>query len=83
MLGAISSVVGGVFGLVTILILSFYLLVEGHALFDYVTRFVPAARASGFVTAARESVDKVSAWLRAQFMLAVVMAAFAGDRTRP
>ena len=35
-------------------------------------------RASGFVTVARESVEKVSAWLRAQFILAVVMAAFAG-----
>ena len=77
-LSAIWSVVGGVFGLVTILILSFYLLVEGHALFDYVTRFVPEASRERFVTVARESVDKVSAWLRAQFMLAFVMAAFAG-----
>ena len=39
--GAISSVVGGVFGVVTILILSFYLLVEGRSQFEYVMRFVP------------------------------------------
>lgn len=77
-LSAISSVVGGVFGLVTILILSFYLLVEGHALFDYVTRFVPETSRERFITVARESVEKVSAWLRAQFILAFVMAAFAG-----
>jgi predicted PurR-regulated permease PerM len=77
-LGAIWSVVGGVFGLVTILILSFYLLVEAEALFDYVTRFVPARSRTQFVTVARESVEKVSAWLRAQFILAGVMAAFAG-----
>jgi predicted PurR-regulated permease PerM len=77
-LSAISSVVGGVFGLVTILILSFYLLVEGHALFDHVTRFVPETSRERFITVARESVEKVSAWLRAQFILAFVMAAFAG-----
>jgi predicted PurR-regulated permease PerM len=77
-MSAIWSVVGGVFGLVTIFILSFYLLVEGHALFDYVTRLVPAPSRAGFTTVARESVDKVSAWLRAQFVLAVVMAALAG-----
>ena len=77
-LGAVSSVVGGVFGLVTILILSFYLLVEANALFDYVTRFVPEQSRQRFITVARESVDKVSAWLRAQFILAFVMAAFAG-----
>jgi predicted PurR-regulated permease PerM len=77
-LGAVSSVVGGVFGLVTILILSFYLLVEGQALFDFVTRLVPEASRERFVTVARESVAKVSAWLSAQFILAFVMAAFAG-----
>jgi predicted PurR-regulated permease PerM len=77
-LGAIWSVVGGVFGLVTILILSFYLLVEAEGLFEYVTRFVPEPTRKRFVTVARESVDKVSAWLRAQFILAGVMAAFAG-----
>jgi len=77
-LTAIWSVVGGVFGLVTILILSFYLLVEGHALFDYVTRFVPDASRQRFITVAAASVEKVSAWLRAQFILAFVMAAFAG-----
>jgi predicted PurR-regulated permease PerM len=77
-MSAIWSVVGGVFGLVTILILSFYLLVEGQALFDFVTRLVPDASRTRFVTVARESVEKVSAWLRAQFILAFVMASFAG-----
>jgi predicted PurR-regulated permease PerM len=77
-LGAIWSVVGGVFGLVTILILSFYLLVEAEGLFEYVTRFVPEPARTRFVTVGLESVEKVSAWLRAQFILAGVMAAFAG-----
>jgi len=74
---AISSVIGGVFGLITILILSFYLLVETDAMFEYMIRFVPAARRTDVATAAREAVVKVSAWLRAQFVLAGVMGVFA------
>ena len=41
---AVSSVIGGVFGLITIIILSFYLLIEARAMFEYWIRFVPAAR---------------------------------------
>ena len=74
---AISSLIGGVFGLITILILSFYLLVEADAMFEYIVRFVPAARRGDLATAAREAVLKVSAWLRAQFVLAGVMGVFA------
>ena len=75
--GALSSVVGGVFGIVTILILSFYLLVDGRSQFEYVMRFVPERSRARFVTAAEHSVQKVSAWLGAQFILAGVMGLFA------
>ena len=74
---AISSLIGGIFGLITILILSFYLLIEAHAMFEYFLRFVPAARRVDITVAAREAVTKVSAWLRAQFVLAGVMGTFA------
>jgi predicted PurR-regulated permease PerM len=77
MLIAISSLIGGVFGAITILILSFYLLIEAQTMFDYLIRFVPAAHRAGVATAAREAVGKVSAWLRAQFVLAGVMGTFA------
>jgi predicted PurR-regulated permease PerM len=77
MLGAISSVIGGVFGVVTILILSFYLLIEADALVNYVIRFLPDGRRDGVATAARAAVEKVSAWLRAQLVLAGVMGTFA------
>src|SRR5881397_2292466 len=40
-LSAVWGLVGGVFGVVTILILSFYLLVEAPSLIDYITRLVP------------------------------------------
>jgi predicted PurR-regulated permease PerM len=74
---AISSLVGGLFGLITILILSFYLLIEAQAMFEYFARFIPAGRRGDVATAAREAVMKVSAWLRAQFVLAGVMGVFA------
>jgi predicted PurR-regulated permease PerM len=70
---ALSSLIGGVFGLITILILSFYLLIEAQPMFEYVVRFVPAGRRADVVTTARQAVSKVSAWLRAQFVLAGVM----------
>jgi predicted PurR-regulated permease PerM len=74
---ALSSVIGGVFALITILILSFYLLLEAHAMFDYLMRFIPAGRRADVATVAREAVVKVSAWLRAQCVLAGVMGTFA------
>jgi predicted PurR-regulated permease PerM len=74
---AISSLIGGVFGLITILILTFYLLIEASSMFEYLVRFVPPARRADLATAARQSVAKVSAWLRAQFILAGVMGTFA------
>jgi predicted PurR-regulated permease PerM len=73
---AISSLIGGVFGLITILILSFYLLIEAQSMFESLMRFVPAGRRADVTTAAREAVIKVSAWLRAQFVLAGVMGVF-------
>jgi predicted PurR-regulated permease PerM len=73
---AISSLIGGIFGLITILILTFYLLIEAGVMFEYLVRFVPHGRRGDVVTAARQAVDKVSAWLRAQFILAGVMGTF-------
>src|SRR5262245_43947263 len=43
-LTALSNLVGGIFGLITILILSFYLLVEAQEMFEYLSRFIPPAR---------------------------------------
>ena len=74
---AISSVIGGVFGVITILILSFYLLIEAESIFHYLIRFVPEDKRARVGTAAREAVLKVSAWLRAQLTLAGVMGVFA------
>jgi predicted PurR-regulated permease PerM len=74
---ALWGVIGGLFGLVSILILSFYLLVEAESLFKYAVKFVPESRRHLAMTASREAVVKVSAWLSAQFILAGVMGTFA------
>ncbi|MGE5243702.1 MAG: AI-2E family transporter [Betaproteobacteria bacterium] len=70
---AISSAIDGIFGLITVLILSFYLLIEAGPLFQYFVRFVPAGRRVDVAIASRQAVSKVSAWLRAQLLLAGVM----------
>jgi|SRR5262245_9648787 len=74
---ALSNLVGGIFGFITILILSFYLLVEARSMFEYVARFIPPSRRGDVADAVNEAVVKVSAWLRAQFLLAGIMGMFA------
>ena len=76
-IGALSSFAGGVFGIVTVLILSFYFLVEARSMFDYLVRLLPEGRRGEAALAARDSVVKVSAWLGAQVVLAGVMGTFA------
>ncbi len=73
---ALWSVVGGVFGLITVAILSFYLLIEAESIFTFFMRFVPDASRVRVASASREAVAKVSAWLRAQLVLAGVMGLF-------
>jgi predicted PurR-regulated permease PerM len=69
--------VGGLFGIVTVVILSFYLLIESEAIFAFMMRFVPETKRTSVAVAARQAVTKVSAWLRAQLVLAGVMGTFA------
>lgn len=75
-IGALFRVVGGVIGAITLLILSFYLLIESESLLRWVSRFFPAHKRSQVSAAAAESVTKVSAWLRGQLTLAGVMGTF-------
>src|SRR5437773_6197928 len=74
---ALGSLVGGVFGIVTVVILSFYLLIEAEPMFQYIIRFGPAGRRADVAAASLAAVVRVSAWLRAQLVLAGVMGTFA------
>ena len=67
--GAVAGVAGGIFGLVTILILTFYMLVESANLRASVLRLFPRDKRGRVDAASREVTMKVSAWLGGQLLL--------------
>jgi predicted PurR-regulated permease PerM len=74
---ALTSVMGGLLGVITTIILSFYFLIEGESLLRYATEFLPKRQRAHLVAAAAASVAKVSAWLRGQLILAGMMGSVA------
>ena len=72
-LGAVVGVAGGLFGLLTILILTFYILVEADRLRDTMLRLFPAGRRARAAAASRDITVKVSAWLGGQLLLGAII----------
>lgn len=76
-MGAVVStvwgLVGGFFGVATILVLSFYFLVESDTLFRAFMRLVPPRRRVHVRSIAAQITDKVSAWLSGQAMVAAII----------
>jgi predicted PurR-regulated permease PerM len=70
--GAIWGFVGGVFGVVTILVLSFYFLLDGDNLGVFVRMFALANRAR-VEDACRRVTNKLSAWLGGQLLLGTII----------
>jgi predicted PurR-regulated permease PerM len=70
---AVGNVAGGVIGVVTILILSFYLLVEAETLRTSFLRLFPRARRARVEAASHEVTLKVSAWLGGQLLLGSII----------
>jgi predicted PurR-regulated permease PerM len=68
--GAVLNVAGGIFGIVTILILTFYMLVDSSSLRESALRLFPRHRRARADAASREVMLKVSAWLGGQLVLA-------------
>jgi predicted PurR-regulated permease PerM len=71
--GAIWGLVGGIFGLVTILILTFYLLVDFEQLVRFFIRLFPGPERVRVRDATLRITAKVSAWLGGQLMLASII----------
>ncbi len=71
--GAIAGVAGGIFGFVTILMLTFYFLVDSTGLRASMLRLFPRNQRSRVDAASREVTIKVSAWLGGQLVLAAVI----------
>jgi predicted PurR-regulated permease PerM len=67
---ALTTIVGGLFGFVTILILTFYLLTESESLSVAFARLFQRADRPRVEAAARKISGKVSAWLSGQLILA-------------
>lgn len=73
LLGAITGLVGGIFGFVTILILAFYLLVDSESFVATFVRLFPRGERARVEDACRRVSTKVSAWLGGQLLLASVI----------
>lgn len=71
--GAVANVAGGIFGIVTILILTFYLLVEAENLRATFLRLFRRDRRARVAAASREVTVKVSAWLGGQLLLGTII----------
>src|SRR5262249_42187622 len=67
--GTVANVAGGIIGVVTILILTFYILVESASLRRSALHLFPRSRRERIDAAAREVTEKVSAWLAGQLLL--------------
>jgi predicted PurR-regulated permease PerM len=70
---AVIGVVGGIVGLLTILILTFYFLVEAGALRQMLLQLFPASRRARVDAMTRAITIKVSAWLGGQLLLAGII----------
>jgi predicted PurR-regulated permease PerM len=70
---AITGVAGGIFGLFTILILTFYFLVEAGRLREMLLELFARRNRKRVDAATREITVKISAWLGGQLLLALVI----------
>jgi predicted PurR-regulated permease PerM len=73
--GAVANVAGGIFGVVTILILTFYILIDAANLRASALRLFPRRHRARVDAASREVTIKVSAWLGGQLVLGASIAA--------
>ena len=72
--GAVLGLAGGIFGILTILVLSLYILIEADNLRTSMLRLFPAEQRPRVAAVSREAMVKVSAWLGGQILLASVIA---------
>jgi predicted PurR-regulated permease PerM len=71
--GAVAGVLGGLFGLLTILILTFYLLVESEGLHNTFLHLFPSRDRQRVADMSSEITVKVSAWLGGQLLLGTII----------
>ena len=72
-IGAVWGFIGGIFGLVTILILAFYLMLDADRFMASFVRLFPRAERPRVEAGCRRISTKVSAWLGGQLLLAAII----------
>jgi predicted PurR-regulated permease PerM len=72
-LGAVWGVIGGIFGAFTILILTFYLLVDSGPIVSGFVRLFPRPQRARVRDACSRVTSKVSAWLGGQLLLGAII----------
>jgi predicted PurR-regulated permease PerM len=72
-LNAVLAVVGGAFGVLTVLIITFYLLVDSDSIVATFLRLFPGSERARAHDACRRATTKVSAWLGGQLLLAAII----------
>jgi len=73
MLFTVWGLFGGILGVVSIVILTFYLLVDSESVFHAIVRLFPRDQRLKVHTASRQITSKVSAWLLGQLMLSAII----------
>jgi predicted PurR-regulated permease PerM len=73
LLVAIWGFIGGLFGIVSILLLTFYMLVDSQAAFDVFVRLFPAAQRKRVSQVSEQVSVKISAWLGGQILLGFII----------
>lgn len=71
--GAARNVLGGVFGVITLVLLTFYMLVDSQQIFALFVRLFPRRERARVTTILATVTSKVSAWLGGQLLLALVI----------
>ncbi|MGH9173625.1 MAG: AI-2E family transporter [Vicinamibacterales bacterium] len=71
--GAVRNVVGGLFGLITVLLLTFYMLVESREIRSFFVRLFPRRERSRVGAISATVTHKVSAWLGGQVLLSLII----------
>jgi predicted PurR-regulated permease PerM len=76
--GAMVNVVGGIFAVITTLILTFYLLIDADTLRKTFVRLFPVERRAQVEAATRDIMVKVSAWMTGQLLMGALIGVTAG-----
>jgi predicted PurR-regulated permease PerM len=70
---AVRNVLGGVFGIIGVVLLTFYMLVDSAQIFRFFVRLFPRDKRAQVTTIVETVAVKVSAWLGGQLLLAVII----------